>query len=131
MKNKNKNKRKNFKRLSLPERIQIEIQYSQGKDLGEIAGHLGKGRNKSTISREIAGRPRKGRGKYKAYQANCRAVKREEKRGKRERLKNEIIRKYTKEKLKIGKTENYCLKELTKLYISLFTLRCIVTVMEN
>jgi len=104
MKNKNKNKRKNFKRLSLPERIQIEIQYSQGKDLGEIAGHLGKGRNKSTISREIAGRPRKGRGKYKAYQANCRAVKREEKRGKRERLKNEIIRKYTKEKLKIGWT---------------------------
>lgn len=90
--------------MSLDERIQIEIQYSQGKDLGEIAGHLGQGRSKSTISREIGGRPRKGRGKYQAYQANCRAMEREEKRGKRERLKNETTRKYAKEKLKLGWT---------------------------
>lgn len=101
---KNKQKKKSNKRLSLSERIQIEIKYSQGRNLGEIAKHLGKGRNKSTISREIGGRPRRGLGKYQAYQANCRAVKREGSRGKRERLKNETIRIYVVEKLKLGWT---------------------------
>lgn len=101
---KNKKQRKRNKRLSLSERIQIELKYSQGRNLGEIAKHLGKGRNKSTVSREIGGRPRKGHGKYQAYQANCRAVKREESRGKRDRLKNEAIRTYTVNKLKLGWT---------------------------
>ena len=101
---KNKQTTKGLKRLDLNERIQIEIQYSQGRDLGAIAIHLGKGRNKSTISREIGGRPRKGRRKYKAYEANYRAVERESHRGKRERLKNEATRKYVTEKLKIGWT---------------------------
>ena len=101
---KNKQKKKHNKRLSLSERIQIEIKYSQGRNLSDIAKHLGKGRNKSTISREIDGRPRKGFGKYRAYQANCRAVKREESRGKRKRLKNEVTRIYTVEKLKLGWT---------------------------
>ena len=95
---------KRSKRLNLDERIQIEMQYSQGKNLSEIAKHLGKGRNKSTISREIGGRPRKGYGKYQAYQANCRALKREEGRGKRERLKDDATRIYTVEKLKLGWT---------------------------
>lgn len=90
--------------MSLDERIQIEIKYSQGRSLSEISKHLGHGRNKSTVSREIGGRPRKGRGKYKAYEANCRAVKREGSRGKRERLKNEATRKYTTDRLKIGWT---------------------------
>jgi IS30 family transposase len=101
---KNKQKKKGLKRLDLNERIQIEIKYSQGRSLGEIAKHLGHGRNKSTVSREIDGRPRKGHGKYQAYQANCKAVERESHRGKRERLKNEAIRKYVTEKLKIGWT---------------------------
>jgi transposase, IS30 family len=72
--------------------------------MGEIAEHLGKGRNKSTVSREIGGRPRKGHGKYQAYRANCEAVEREGHRGKRERLKNADIRKHVAEKLKIGWT---------------------------
>ena len=97
---KNKNKKGGFKRLSLDERIQIEIQYSQGKDLGEIAKHLGKGRNKSTISREIGGRPRKGSGKYRAYQANCRAVEKEDNRGKRKRLKKRNHTELRKRKVK-------------------------------
>lgn len=101
---KNKNNRKRNKRLSLSERIQIEIDYKQGMSMTEIAKHLGKGRNKSTISREIGGRPRKGYGKYQAYGANCRAVKREESRGRRDRLKSEDIRIYVVEKLKIGWT---------------------------
>jgi IS30 family transposase len=101
---KHKSKEKNLKRLSLEERIQIEIQYSQGKNLREIAEHLGNGRNKSTVSREIGGRPRKGRGKYQAYQANVRAVENEERRGVRDRLKHTDIRAYVTEKLKIGWT---------------------------
>lgn len=117
---KNKQKRKGLKRLNLNERIQIEIQYSQGRNLVEIAKHLGNGRNKSTISREIDGRPRKGRGRYKAYEANCRAVERESHRGKRYRLKNEAIRKYVSEKMKLGWTpeqiEMRIGKELGKKY---------------
>lgn len=109
-----------MKRLNLNERIQIEIQYSQGRNMVEIAKHLGNGRNKSTISREIDGRPRKGGGRYKAYEANCRAVERESRRGKRHRLKNEAIRKYVSEKMKLGWTpeqiEMRIGKELGKKY---------------
>lgn len=101
---KQENQRKVLKRLNLSERIQIEIHYSQGRNLREIAEHLGNGRNKSTLSREIGGRPRKGRGKYQAYQANCRVLEREESRGRRERLKSEVIRTYTTAKLKLGWT---------------------------
>ena len=117
---KNKKHRKCNKRLSLSERIQIEIDYKQGMSMALIAKHLGKGRNKSTISREIGGRPKKGYGKYQAYQSNCRAVKREESRGKRDRLKNEPTRIYVKEKLRLGWTpeqiEMRIGKELGKEY---------------
>ena len=117
---KNKKHRKSNKRLSLNERIQIEIDYTQGMSMSGIAKHLGNGRNKSTISREIGGRPRKGRGKYQSYQSNCRAVKREGSRGKRKRLKNEVIRIYTIEKLTLGWTpeqvEMRIGKELGKEY---------------
>lgn len=88
--------------MDLDDRIKIEIHYSQGKSLAEIAKIIGKGRNKSTISREISGRPRKGRGRYQAYRANAKALERDESRGKRERLKNETTRSYAKEKMKLG-----------------------------
>ena len=91
-----------FKQLTLDDRIQIEIQYSCGKSLTEIAKHLGKGQNKSTLSREIHGAPRKGNGRYDAREANSRALERVKNRGKRERLKNEATREYTREKLKLG-----------------------------
>lgn len=99
---KHKIQRKGFKQLNLNDRIQIEIQYSQGRSLAEIAEHLGKERNKSTVCREIDGAPRKGRGRYNAYKAHCRALERVKDRGKRERLKNEATRTYTNEKLKLG-----------------------------
>ena len=106
--------------MSLSERVQIELKYSLGWNLEDIADHLGHGRNKSTVSREIGGRPRKGRGKYKSYEANCRAVEREESRGKRERLKNETIRSYVKKKLVLGWTpeqiEMRIGKDLGKVY---------------
>jgi IS30 family transposase len=95
-------KRKGFRHLDLDDRIQIEIEYSKGKSYEEIARHLGNNRNKSTISREIDGRPSRGVGKYKAYTSHCRFIEREKHRGKRERLKNEVIRMYTKEKLILG-----------------------------
>ncbi len=44
----------------------------------------------------------KGRGRYNAYQAHCRALERVKDRGKRERLKNETTRVYANEKLRIG-----------------------------
>lgn len=99
---KNNNKTKGFKQLNLNERIQIEIKHNQGWSLSDIARDLGCGRNRSTISRELGGRPRKGRGKYEAYKAHCQAIERVKDRGKRERLKNEATRKYTIEKLKLG-----------------------------
>lgn len=88
--------------MNLDDRIQIEIHYSQGKNMSEIAEVVGKGRNKSTISREIDGRPRKGRGKYRAYQAHIKALEQDKNRGRKERLKNETVRIYTKAKLKLG-----------------------------
>ncbi len=88
--------------MNLDDRIQIEIHYGQGKSLNEIAGVLGKGRNKSTVFREINGRPRKGRGRYRAYQAHVKALAQDKNRGRRERLKNETVRIYAKEKLKLG-----------------------------
>jgi IS30 family transposase len=95
-------KRGGFRHLSLNDRIQIEIEYSKGKSYGEIAKCLSSGRNKSTVFREIAGRPNKGIGKYKSYTSHCRFIEREKNRGKRTRLKNEAIRTYTKQKLKLG-----------------------------
>jgi IS30 family transposase len=97
-----KTKRKRFKHLNLDDRITIEIHYSQGKSLAEIAKILGKGRNKSTVAREIRGRPRKGIGRYKAYAANIQARGEDKYRGRRQRLKNETTRTYVKEKLKLG-----------------------------
>jgi transposase, IS30 family len=99
---KNNNKTKGFTHLNLNERIQIEIKHNIGWSLNNIAKHLGSGRNRSTISRELGGRPRKGPGKYEAYRAHCQAIEREKNRGKRLRLKNEVIRTYTKTKLKLG-----------------------------
>jgi transposase, IS30 family len=99
---KNNKRNRKFKHLDLNDRIQIEIQYSQGKSYGEIAKHLGHGRNKSTVCREIGGRPNKGVGKYKAYTSHCRFLEKEKSRGRREKLKSEAIRTYVKEKMKIG-----------------------------
>lgn len=95
-------KTKRFKQLILQERIQIEIKHNQGWSLSCIARHLGCRRNRSTVSRELEGRPRKGRGKYEAFKAQCQAIERVKDRGKRLKLKNETIRLYAIEKLKLG-----------------------------
>lgn len=90
-----------WKQLSLDERIRIEIRYRDGWSLGKIAEELGNGRTKGTVSREIRGRPRKGRGRYDARRSHAEAMER--RKGKRgERLKNDIVRTYVTEKLKEG-----------------------------
>ena len=97
-----KKKRRNFSHFDLNDRVQIEINHSRGKSLAQIAKILGKRRSKSSVSREIDGRPSKGRGRYRAYQANMRALKQDKHRGRRERLKNETVRRYVGDKMKLG-----------------------------
>ncbi len=54
-----KKERSGWKQLSLDERIRIEIRYRDGCSLRAIAEEIGNGRTAGTVSREIAGRPRK------------------------------------------------------------------------
>lgn len=90
-----------FKQFTLEERIRIEIRYRDGCSLREIAQELGNGRTAGSISREIGGRPRSGIGKYQARTAHKRAL--EKRTGKRkDLLKNERVRRYVEEKLKLG-----------------------------
>lgn len=98
---KKKTKSKKFSQLTLDDRIRIEIKYREGLSFRDIAECLGNGRTAGSVCREIAGRPRHGNGKYQAYVRHAQALERRY--GKRpDRLKNEIIRSHTKEKLKIG-----------------------------
>lgn len=103
-KNKENNKIiKKHKKLSLEERITIEINYCHNnKSLREIARILANGRNVSTVSNEIGNKERHGRNRYKAYVANNGAIERRDKRKNKERLKNDFIRNYVIEKLKLG-----------------------------
>jgi len=85
----------------LEDRIKIEIKYREGLSLRDIAGYLGGGRTASSISREVAGKPRRGVGKYQAHINQTRALER--RLGKKpDRLKNDFIRAYVKEKMKLG-----------------------------
>jgi IS30 family transposase len=63
---------------------------------------VGNGRSAGTICREVGGKLRKGRGRYQAYKANLEAVTDREERGVRPRLKNELIRTYVVNKMKLG-----------------------------
>lgn len=91
-----------FKHFDLDERIKIEMHYREGRSFREIARVLGKDRSASAICREVAGKPRRGTGRYQASIAHSKTCDEREKRGKRPRLKNDLIRKYTIKKLKLG-----------------------------
>lgn len=87
--------------LTLVERIKIEIEYKYGKTITEIAKILQ--RCKSTISREINGKPPTGIDKYDGEIAHKKYLKRKEKKGNIPKLKkNKELLNYVKEKLKIG-----------------------------
>lgn len=73
-------KRRSGTPISLKERCTIEIRWClDNKTLTEIATELD--RNKSSISRELAGKPRRGVGKYRADVAHTQALGRIKKRG--------------------------------------------------
>lgn len=88
-----------FKQLTLEDRITIGIRYKDGSSFHQIAKEIN--RSPSSIYREIGGRPRRGVGKYQAYVNHQKVLDR--RLGKKpNRLKNELIRIYVKEKMGIG-----------------------------
>src|SRR3989344_482301 len=97
--NKNIKRLRVFKQFTLQDRIEIEINYRNGMSIRGIARKIG--RDPGSVSREIDGRPSRGVGKYQAYIVHGKALKK--RLGKKsKRLKNELIRSYVSEKLKIG-----------------------------
>lgn len=87
--------------LTLRERIDIEKNYCYGESITDIARHLA--RDRSTIYREIDGRPRRGRGKYQADIAHSHALERIEQRGNKSLLaSHKELYDYVAQKLKIG-----------------------------
>ena len=87
--------------LTLRERIDIERLYRYGETISNIATCLQ--RNRSTIYREIDGRPRRGRGKYCADIAHTQALKRIAKRGNKHLLEyNKELYDYVVSKMILG-----------------------------
>lgn len=92
--------KKTYTSLSGEERDAIAILRTQGLSLNEIAKVLS--RNKSTISRELRRNRSPVYNVYLPHRANDRANCRKQQAGKRDRLKNETIRKYVRTKLSLG-----------------------------
>jgi transposase, IS30 family len=95
-------KKKTFKRLSYKERVLIENRYCVDyKSKKAIARELK--RPVSTISREIAGKPRKGRGKYNADIAQRVSDEKRGNQGRDGKLEsNKQLQEYVIEKLTLG-----------------------------
>jgi transposase, IS30 family len=87
--------------LTLRERTIIEVRYRDGKSITGIAKELN--RNKSSISREVAGATRRGHNKYNADVAHRKALNRIEKRGNISNIdKHKQLKAYVVTKLKLG-----------------------------
>lgn len=87
--------------LSFKERVVIEIRWREGKRVSNIALEIN--RDKSVISREIGGKPRKGMGAYSAEIADKKAKERIGNRGNKSKMdKNENLEKYVETKLRLG-----------------------------
>ena len=85
-----------FKQFTLVDRINIQIYYREGLSIRAIAKRMK--RSPSSISRELAGRPSRGVGKYQAYSNHQRKLK--SRLGKKTvRLKNDFIKNYVVEKI--------------------------------
>lgn len=102
MQTKNKAQGSGRSPLTLRERSIIEVRWCRdNKTVTEIAEEIG--RNKSSISREIDGKPRKGCWKYDADRAQAEALERIGKRGNVQKLGlHEALREYVEEKLRLG-----------------------------
>lgn len=92
-------KRKGVPPFSLRERSIIEIRWCRDrKTITEIADEIG--RNKSSVSRELRGKLRNGRGRYDADSAHRKALERIAKRGNVSKVqKNPTLRAYLEDKL--------------------------------
>ena len=102
MKKQKTKQHKGGKPLSLKERGVIEARWRRdGKTITAIANELE--RNKSSISRELHGKPRTGVGKYDADVAHMKALDRIATRGNRAKtIKNSGLLIYIEEKMKLG-----------------------------
>lgn len=89
-----------YKHISNEERDKIAILRAEGKSQGKIAIMIG--RNKSTVSRELRRNRTPIYDVYLPHKAHERAKNRKHLAGKRQRLKNPIIRAYVITKLKLG-----------------------------
>jgi IS30 family transposase len=94
-------KKKTYKHLSITERELISILKAQNKPLREIARTVN--RDPATISRELKRNvPPVHTGYYLAHKAQQRSGKRKSKAHQRQRLKNDAISAYVREKLALG-----------------------------
>lgn len=102
MQKKNKSGGSGRSPLTLRERSIVEVRWCRdNKTVTDIAEELG--RNKSSISRELSGKPRKGCWKYDADRAQAEALERIGKRGNTQKLMlSSALRTYVEEKLKLG-----------------------------
>ncbi len=91
---------KKYKHLSLEEREHLAQLHWEGKSLGEIAKALG--RNKSTISRELTRNKAPVHNRYTPCRAHARSCERKTSANTHERLKNNLIRQYVRERLALG-----------------------------
>lgn len=91
---------KRYKHLTLAERDRMMEMLFEGRKQSEIARELG--RDKGTISRELKRNASPEYKKYLSHRAHERADKRRIKASRRERLKDEDLRRYVKEKLILG-----------------------------
>lgn len=89
-----------YSHLTIEEREKIQEMIWQGKSIRAMSKELG--RSHTSISREIKRHNPEERKRYKPRLAQTRAVERKKYRGRRERLKNQVVRAYVKEKLKQG-----------------------------
>lgn len=94
-------KRKRFNRITYRERVIIENRYCvDKKKFSEIAKELN--RPTSTISREIAGKPRIGMGKYSADRAQTKVEENRKKQGRKTKLNYQPLKEYLIKKLRLG-----------------------------
>ncbi|MEJ0053815.1 MAG: IS30 family transposase [bacterium] len=86
--------------FTLRERSIIEVRWRKdAKSVTDMATELG--RNKSSVSRELAGKPRKGMGRYRAEAAHAKAQERIGKRGNTPKMKRTpTLKAYVEEKMR-------------------------------
>ncbi len=86
--------------LTLSQRIDIEFDYRLNVSISKISEKIEK--NRSTVYREINGKPRNGRNRYRAHIAHTKSLNRISNRGNIRKIeKNNKLKEYVLEKLKL------------------------------